>query len=425
MNHEWFRIDNAGKIFPAVMNKQRSNYFRMAVQLTEEIDPEILTRAVSDSIRRYPAFAVHLRKGFFWFYLDSFEGNAPVYPETNNFGAFDHPLKHKSYLFRVLYYHSRIALEIFHSLTDGTGAIEFLKTITLQYLRLKGYPVANEGVVLDAYDQVNSEESKDSFNELFDAKNRVWEVGKPAFHLTGTPLEWYGQHIVHVHFSTSQLLAYTKSNGITLTSLFAGAMLYHSWLERRKNLHDKRPIIIDIPVNLRKFYPYSSLRNFVLFINVGGLLDGEWTLERAISLVGTQLKEGLNKDLLTPRINAHVYGERNVLVRMAPLFIKNLILRQSYEMFGERVMTSALSNLGPITVANSMKPYIDHFEFVLSASHVNVIATSVCSYEDHLVWTFTRTIKEANYIRDVVETITQVTGVSPMVTGNRWGDWHP
>lgn len=425
MNHEWFRIDNAGKIFPAVMNKQRSNYFRMAAQLTEEVDGKVLKQAVTDSIRRYPAFAVHLRKGFFWFYLDSYEGDAPVFEETNNFGAFDHPLHHKSYLFRVLYYHNRIALEIFHSLTDGNGAIEFLKTILLQYLRLKGYAVSNEGVVLDAYDQVNSAESIDSFNELFDAKHRVWEVGKPAYHLTGTPLEWYGQHIIHAHFSTSKLLAYTKSKGITLTSLFGGVMLYHAWIERKKNPRDKRPIIIDIPVNLRKFYPSSSVRNFVLFINVGGLMDGEWTRERAIELVGSQLKEGLNKDLLTPRINAHVYGERNPFVRIAPLFIKNLILRQSYELFGERVMTSALSNLGPIMIASSMKQYIEHFEFVLSASHINVVATALCSYEDDLVWSFTRTIKESQYIRNVLESITLLTGVNPSVTGNRWGEWHP
>lgn len=425
MNHQWYKIDNAGKIFPAIMNKNRSNYFRMAVQLTETIDPLILKAATTQSIKRYPAFAVHLRRGLFWYYLDRYEGPAPVFPEENTFGSFSHPLKQKQYLFRILYHHRRIALEIFHSLTDGTGAIEMLKTIVLQYLRLKGYKVEAEGVVLDAYDQVQPDESSDSFNELFDAKDRQWVFGKPAYHLSGTQHEWHGQTIVHAHLSASELLTYTKSKQITITALFAGILLYHAYLERQKNRLDKRPIIIDIPVNLRKFYPSTTVRNFVLFVNVGGDLHQPLSLDEAIALVGKQLKEGLTKDALTPRINAHVYGERNWAVRLSPLFLKNLILRQSYELFGERVMTTALSNLGKIEVSSSMKPYIEHFEFVLSGSHVNVIATSACTYEDQLVWTFARTIREPTYIRNVLKTLTEVTGVSLRVTSNRWGEWQP
>lgn len=425
MNHQWYKIDNAGKIFPAIMSKNRSNYFRMAVELKEMVDPIILTAATAQTIRRYPSFAVHLRRGLFWYYLDRYDGPAPVYPESNTFGSFEHPLKQKQYLFRVLYHNHRIALEIFHSLTDGNGAIEMLKTIILQYLRLRGYPVEAEGVVLDAYDQVLPDESKDSFNELFDAKNRQWIFGKPAYHLKGTMLEWHGQTIVHAHLSAQQILAYTQSKKITITALLAGILLYHSYLDRQKNHHDKRPIIIDIPVNLRKFYPSMSVRNFVLFVNVGGELTDPLSLDDAIQLVSRQLKEGLTVEALTPRINAHVSGERNPLVRIAPLFLKNIILKQSYELFGERVMTTALSNLGKIEVSPSMKPYINHFEFVLSASHINVIATSVCTYEDHLVWSFTRTIREPHYIRQVLQTLQELTGVAPIVSSNRWGEWQP
>lgn len=425
MNHQWYKIDNAGKIFPAIMNKNRSNYFRMAVQLTEEVDPIILTAATAQTIRRYPAFAVHLRRGLFWYYLDHYDGPAPVYPETNTFGSFEHPLKQKQYLFRVLYHNRRIALEIFHSLTDGTGAIEMLKTIILQYLRLKGHPVEAEGVVLDAYDQVLPDESKDSFNELFDAKNRQWIFGKPAFHLKGTKHEWHGQAIVHAYFSVQALLAYTQAHKITITALFAGILLYQAYLERQKNKFDKHPIIIDIPVNLRKFYPSTSVRNFVLFVNVGGDIPDAFTLEDSIQLVSKQLKDGLTTESLTPRINAHVSGERNPFVRIAPLFLKNIILKQSYELFGERVMTTALSNLGKVEVSSSMKPYIEHFEFILSASHVNVIATSACTYNDQLVWSFTRSIREPTYIRNVLQTLTELTGVSPIVSSNRWGEWQP
>ncbi|HAD20370.1 MAG TPA: hypothetical protein DCF42_08245, partial [Lachnospiraceae bacterium] len=42
----------------------------------------------------------------------------------------------KNYLFRVTYFRRRINLEVFHVLTDGMGAINFLKELLYQYLRL-------------------------------------------------------------------------------------------------------------------------------------------------------------------------------------------------------------------------------------------------------------------------------------------------
>jgi hypothetical protein len=39
--------------------------------------------------------------------------------------------------FRVIVYHNRIAVEFFHSLTDGTGALIFLKNLVAEYLEQK------------------------------------------------------------------------------------------------------------------------------------------------------------------------------------------------------------------------------------------------------------------------------------------------
>ena len=50
---------------------------------------------------------------------------------------FINPHENNDYLFRLSYYKKRINLEVFHALTDGNGALTFLKEITYQYLRLK------------------------------------------------------------------------------------------------------------------------------------------------------------------------------------------------------------------------------------------------------------------------------------------------
>jgi hypothetical protein len=42
---QWFKIDNAGKLFPIVQGKLRASYFRLSVILKETIDPVALQLA--------------------------------------------------------------------------------------------------------------------------------------------------------------------------------------------------------------------------------------------------------------------------------------------------------------------------------------------------------------------------------------------
>ena len=40
-------------------------------------------------------------------------------------------------MFRIRCFDKRIAIEYFHALTDGTGGVTFLLTLTAEYLKLK------------------------------------------------------------------------------------------------------------------------------------------------------------------------------------------------------------------------------------------------------------------------------------------------
>ena len=66
MRRQWYRLDNAALIFPAVMRKNWNNVFRVSATLREEVDPEILSRAAADLLPRFPTVYVRLRAGFFW-----------------------------------------------------------------------------------------------------------------------------------------------------------------------------------------------------------------------------------------------------------------------------------------------------------------------------------------------------------------------
>ena len=70
MQKNWYRLDTAALIFPAIARRDWCNAFRVSATLCEPVDPEILQRATDDMRRRFPFYFVTLHKGFFWYYLE-------------------------------------------------------------------------------------------------------------------------------------------------------------------------------------------------------------------------------------------------------------------------------------------------------------------------------------------------------------------
>ena len=64
----------------------------------------------------------------------------------------------------MIAYENRIAVEYFHSLTDGNGALVFLKSLTAEYLEQKyRVSIPFENGVLDRRELPKEEELEDSF----------------------------------------------------------------------------------------------------------------------------------------------------------------------------------------------------------------------------------------------------------------------
>ena len=97
----------------------------------------LLSQAAADLRPRFPTVFVRLKAGFFWYYLETI----PEAPKAELDYAY--PLTHmsrkqlKTCCIRIFYYENRIAVEFFHSVTDGTGGMNFLQNLTARYLSLK------------------------------------------------------------------------------------------------------------------------------------------------------------------------------------------------------------------------------------------------------------------------------------------------
>ena len=66
---KWRKLDNAALAFPLVTGKNDSRVFRFYCQLKEEVDPDILQKALDQTMEKYPLFqagSARVCSGFIW-----------------------------------------------------------------------------------------------------------------------------------------------------------------------------------------------------------------------------------------------------------------------------------------------------------------------------------------------------------------------
>ena len=164
----WRKLDNAAQAFPAATGKKDTRVFRFYCQLKEDIQADLLQKALEETMEHYPVFSMVLRKGLFWFYLEQRDLPAKVEEEKRPPCSEIYVPDHKTLLFQVSYYKTRINFEVFHALTDGTGAMLFLKELVSNYLILCHPEEIFSKVSEDMLTETDFEE--DSFSQYYTGK---------------------------------------------------------------------------------------------------------------------------------------------------------------------------------------------------------------------------------------------------------------
>jgi NRPS condensation-like uncharacterized protein len=423
MNREtsWFKIDNAGKLFPIVTNEHRASYFRLNVTLKETIDPVILQIAAIKTLSRFPNFNTRLKRGLFWNYLEIQRRNFKVFPEPNTFGALPQPYAYNKHLTEIYFHRNRISVEIFHAITDGRGGLEFIKTLTLTYLQEKGLPIQAEGLIFDVNDSETTAQLEDSYAQKITQGKSIWLPTAKAFHLKGKYFKHHGHDLTHMQVSTKALLTIARNHQTTITAIFATILiLYFIQAQEKTAPRKRRPIIISIPVDMRKFLPSQTMKNFVMTINIGKVFPVNSTFDEVLKEVNIQLQAGQKVEVLTPQIRANMKAERILFLRFVPLFIKRWMVRYVFNRVGEPALTFTMSNLGKVDLPGAMKPLVDHFEFMICSTKVLPINLGIISYEDNLVLSFSRIIQQRDLLQFFSHYLTEIWHLDVHVSHNRW-----
>lgn len=386
---KWYKLDNAGKIFPSVSTKSRSNVFRLSAQMTEKVDPLMLQKATELSIKRFPTLNVRLRRGLFWYYLEA-NDNYPRIEEESPFmlRAFEHYREKYGFLFRITYYDQRISVEMFHSLTDGTGALEFLKSIIYTYLQLKDAKLPESTLILTEQVEQIKEEEQDSFNENFNSRlhSPRREVKALKYKSPIYRDNWLG--LITGYVALDELKALCKRHNVTITEYISAVVIMAAYRSKQIFEDKNRPFNLMVPVNLRRFFPSKSLRNFSLFVNTSIDLNKPMTFEEILARVKNDMAEELQKDKLQAHLTNNVRAEKNVLLRLAPRFLKEVVLKIAYLMLGDRVHSISFSNLGVVQMPTEMKKMIEYFDFTPGGGRTSPLNMGVITYDNTVSITF-------------------------------------
>lgn len=417
---DWFKLDNAAKIFPGQNSNTWSNVFRIGVELKEDVDPEILETALNKTLKRMPSFNVRIKKGFFWYFFEKNPNKATVSPDIKNLCYRVNFKENQGFLFRMYYFGRRIAVDIYHAISDGYGNVVFVSTVVAEYLRLKGYNIPALGAVLNPNDKPTKTETEDAYNRFASSKVKYNRRDKPVYHAVGTKA---GEHMCNYTvgiMSFKQVHEICKRYNATVTEFFAAILMdIHYRKQKAENSKKNREVSVQIPVNLRKFYPTDTLRNFVLCLRVKMNPNmGDYTFEEIVKLVSLQLRLANDEKEVNSMMTQNLKIEKNPFTKYIPLGIKNLGVAITFLITGEQTTSALISNIGPVQLPEEMKEHIEKYMFFTGPGKLNGARCGVITFNDKLVFTFSNCYQESDIEREFFTRLVKM-GIHVKIESNR------
>lgn len=412
-NLAWRKLDNYAKLFPLASTKDYKTVFRLSVVLKDEINPEMLEKAVKVALNKFKFFKVRMRKGIFWYYFETNNKN-PLITEESEYPCrfIDLPLNN-DYLFRVTYFDCKINLDIFHCLTDGNGALDFLKEITYNYIEMRYLENVTTSRAKEREIKYNAE---DSYIKNYDKKIKAKRNSKRAYNLSGVILPPGVVSVTHEFMSANKVREMAKANGASVTQFLTACLIFSIHEVGVKPDKSKKEVRIQVPVNLKKYFPSATSSNFFSYIDVNIDTNKEQTFYNILEKVKTEFSEKLKEEELLKTISVNLRLTNNFALRLVPLFIKKLVVSNVHKEY-RRYNTTTLSNIGRIGMMAEYKPFIDKFLLLIAPEDIEKIKCTICAYEDTMVFSFA-SVLESKKVENKMKEVLEGFGIQVELDGN-------
>ena len=382
---KWNKLDNAGKIFPPSSNKTDTKVFRYSCELIENVVPKVLQHAAEVTAEAFSIYKSVLERGFFWYYLERSDIKPVVKEEYKSICAPIYRKNRINLLFEVTYYKKRINLEVFHALSDGTGALHFFQALIINYLS----ELHNISIKPEWFESSSDfQKSSDSFQKYYskkkfpDAKKNKF---KRAYKVRGLKYSGYRLKLIRGVIPVNQTLNKAHEYNCSIT-IFLTACLIAAIGEEIPERKKKKPVIISVPVNLRKYFKSETARNFFGTVNIEyNFSKNSGDFNDIIKKVSEQFSQNLTFENLSAHINSLSKVEHNAFAKIAPLFFKDICLKTAHDISALEV-TSSVSNVGIIKMPEIFQDYIRIFDICTSGNRPSVC---MCSYKNNISVSYT------------------------------------
>lgn len=416
-------LDNSALIYPPTEAKYNANTFRISMDLKQEIIPQILELALHNTLERCSYAKVSLHKGFFWYYLSS-NHKSPVLHEEGSYPSARISFKdNNGYLLKVLYSKHRIALECFHALTDGSGALVYLKMIVSEYCRIADISDVSFSGALDFKERPDPQEFSDPFQHFYDKNIPGSPSTGAAYHRKGSGGYDDRVKVISAMVDARTLRERCRERGYTVTVYLSSVLtmvLQQFQKEEVPQQKKRKPIKLSVPMNLRNIFHFETMRNFTLFA-VPGIEPalGEYTFEEILKKIYLDMSLSQDPKKIRSQIKRNVGGERHILMRFAPTAIKNPLFKLLSNSLGDDLYSAIISNLGYVKVPEELESSVSRMDFYLCPGQINKVSLAVVGFKDKVVINFssffnTDTSLERMFCRFLVE-----DGIPVEVSTNR------
>lgn len=416
----WYPLDNAAKIYPPNTNSESPFVFSFSARIDKEVEPELLNRALNLQLQKMPTFKTTLKRGFFWYYLETNQRPAFCKPQPENYLRKIEAEKNNGYMFEVFYRKNVISVNFHHCITDGTGGINFFLELLFNYFSLRGDNVESEGVIRPSAAPHFFDEAEDTFRVYDKKKANISLFEKDAFRFKGRPYDYDGCGIICARCAVEDLKGVAKKYNATITEYLTALYMiaiYEAWLKDKPAKN--KDVKILVPINLRSRFASKTLRNFTLYVRCKHDFNTDITFEECITLCKEQISKGLETEEIEKMIHYNVKLEKNVLMKIVPLFLKDIAMKLSYMRVGENLQSGDISNIGLVKTPECFNGRLKDLVFLIGPTKSAKQNLGVIGYNGNIYISSARGYVENDIERILFKKLADA-GVELTVTSNYW-----
>ncbi|NPD89326.1 MAG: hypothetical protein HGN29_11420 [Asgard group archaeon] len=396
-----YKLDSAAIGFSLLSNKRVTNVFRISCTLKEDVEINKLHTALSNILPRFPYYRVSIRRGLFW---GKWVTNLAI-PEIQSERQYPCQyisLGRKRLLYRIIVNINQVTLECQHCLTDGYGGLIFLNSLIAEYFRIKGVILTEFNGIFLPEDESDPLEYEDAYERHYKEIKREGGVKfrKRSFTIPNK-LEPPGVfHLSKVIVSLESIKQKSKEFNVSITSLLI-AIYFESLKDLQELLYKNKtrkikPIRLRVPVNLRQIFESKTMRNFSLGVrlDLDSKMDTKPFRERVVE-INNLLKKQIQPSTFYHKIAMNIGNTKLWIMQITPYQVKRFFARRGYYFISAPYYSGVISNLGKVNIPDQLVKYIDSYEVVVGPSALHKERVGLISFEDKLVITFSRLIKES------------------------------